>query len=182
MWLGKLGPIGTFTAVLMVIGGFQAWSFVQSERAFVFPTTADFVLKLTPDTSQLLMYIDVKNSGKSPATIFELRAAVTHILEPTPTYGANAVRVAFAPVVGSGEIRQRLNFGGSGGPITNTAVIEGRMKYYIYGRFTYTDRFSKLDFFGPMESQFCFEYIPGGALGAEATFRNCRELAYTYTR
>src|SRR5437899_850224 len=79
-WVYNLSPTDKFTAVLCVVGGLQYWAFVKSERAFVAPASTDFGIKDTVGVKLLPMYLELRNSGKSTATIKELSAAISHEL------------------------------------------------------------------------------------------------------
>lgn len=174
---GFTGWVAIFTFFLMTAAGFQAWAFVQSERAFVFPTNVEFTGPLTP-TQPLSFNLEIRNSGKSPAFIEELIAVVTHgPLPEVPFYGPmeGRIRIGFSPVTPNGKIIEPLDFGPAWGVETATKVRDGHMAFYLYGRIEYRDDYS---LFGPKHSAFCFRYNPERN-GRKASFRNCQERKYT---
>ncbi len=169
------------TFVLCVIGGFQYWAFVQSEQAFVAPTHTDFAIKDTVGVKLLPMYLELSNSGKSPATIDELRVAITHKLPLERQYG-KAPNYAFPPVMPGGSTKQQLElkFETEWGEKTADAVKTGEMPFYIFGRIKYHDDIRWWwRIFGPRVTGFCFIHTPTSSV---ASFQTCSEPAYTYSR
>jgi hypothetical protein len=62
------GPVEFFTVVIAVATCVQAWAFMQSERAFVFPASVDFTDPLIFPMPGLVFQLDIKNSGRSPGS------------------------------------------------------------------------------------------------------------------
>jgi hypothetical protein len=58
--------VGLFTAVLAIVGAVQAWSFIQSERAYLTVTNPSFIDGFVPNKQMVLMFL-IKNTGRSPA-------------------------------------------------------------------------------------------------------------------
>ncbi len=171
------------TAVLALTAGLQAWAFMQSQRAFVFPTAANFTGPLVANVQPLSLYIDISNSGESAAKIEDLTAFVTHHLAPRPQYdeGPLRIKVASPPIPAGGTLRRILHFGEPWGEDTTSAVKGGTMRFYMYGRINYRDDYSlglgALGL-GVRQSDFCFVYVPNVDPG-KAVFRNCPEPVYT---
>lgn len=184
-WIYNLNTIEKFTLVLSIIAAIQAWTFMHSERAFVYPTTANFIagslIANMPDTR---LYIVLKNSGKQTATIEEFNAAITHGLATKPKYanpGTKKQKKFTLPPVPTGvDIEFPLVFESSWADDTTKKVKDGTMKFYIYGKFKYRDSFSLL--FPIKESGFCFEYDHLSSNPTKSVFRNCIEPEYTYTK
>jgi hypothetical protein len=183
--LGRLrcfcNPIAVFTAVLCLVGGLQAWAFIQSERAFVFPTHVEFASPLAvAEIQPILLSLDMRNSGRSAAQISKMIVAVTHQLPPTPNYD-NAIDrsvVAFPPIPGNGQITQDLNFK-DWNIETMRQVRDGSRAFYLFGSVEYRDDYS---WFGKRASRFCFVYIANREDQSKAKFVNCAEPQYTSTR
>jgi hypothetical protein len=174
-------PIAVFTAVLCLVGLLQAWAFIQSERAFVFPSHLEFVSPLAiAETQPILLSLDMRNSGRSTAQISKMIVAVTHQLPPTPNYD-NAVDrsvVAFPPIPGNGQIAQELNFK-DWNIETMRKVRDGSRAFYLFGGAEYTDDYS---WFGTRVSRFCFVYIANKDDQSKSKFVNCTEPQYTNTK
>ena len=169
--------IALFTALIL---GFQVYTFIQSERSFVFPTKIAFVEPLAIEKIQpILLEIAVHNSGRSPAIIKRLTAFVAHDLPPTPNYEQKEGRleIAFSPIPPGETIQQRLNFD-KWGEDTMIKVRDGQMPFHLFGRIEYIDR---LTLFRPSRSAFCFTYIANSRDQSTATFRNCPEPQFTKT-
>jgi hypothetical protein len=167
-----------FTAILALFAGVQAWAFIQSERAFVAPAEANFLnWPLVPRENPLIMYIEMRNSGKSTATIEELSVSITHELPETPQY-YEAQKVAFAPIVPGGSSWRSLRFITAWPQETIDKIVSGSLKFYIFGVIRYWDGFS-IRFLGPKATGFCFRYEPQPQT-SPAVFETCRERAYTF--
>lgn len=183
-WFYNLDPVSKFTAVLSVIAILQAWAFMESERSFVYPTTANFTAgPLTADDRDRRLYIVLRNSGKGIAIIEEFNAAVTHNLPTKPIYvGQGTVTQQFTvPPIPSGiEIQHPLNFVIKWGESTSTEIKEGNRAFVLYGKFKYRDSFSWL--FGESESGFCFVFDSLSSDSTKSVFRNCVEREYTYIK
>jgi hypothetical protein len=169
--------VGTFTALILA---FQVYTFIQSERAFVFPSKIAFVEPLAIEKVQpILLEVAVHNSGRSPAIIKRLIAFVAHDLPPTPDYKQKSGRleIAFSPIPPGETIQQRLIFD-KWGEDTMIKVRDGQMPFHMFGRIEYADR---LTLFQPSRSDFCFVYIANSQDQSRATFRNCPDPRYTNT-
>ena len=99
-----------FTGLLFFVAALQAWAFIQSERAFVFPSKTDFSnWPLVVGENPLEMYIEFNNSGKSAAAFKDFTVAISHELDAIPNY-AEGMRVAFAPITAGGTKIAYLHF------------------------------------------------------------------------
>ena len=175
------GVLAIFTVVLAIFAVIQAFAFIQSERAFVAPTETNFAVELVPGIKFLPMTFEIKNSGKSTATIDEVSIAITHDL-PNPREYATARPFAFPPIVPGGTSKRVLKFETGWGENTNSAVKSGTMKFYFFGFIKYHDEMNEMfRFLNKRESGFCFVYVPTGGV-KEAIFETCRELSYTYSK
>jgi hypothetical protein len=98
-----------FSGILAFSTTFSVWAFVQSERAFVFPTETNFATKLVPHIPFIPMYLIINNSGRATASIDYFVAGITHDLPPLPEY-VDTTQFAWAPVVAGGTTKQVLRF------------------------------------------------------------------------
>ena len=179
-WLCNLKPIELFTAVLCLVGGIQAWAFIQSERAFVFPSHLEFVEPpAISESLPILLSLDMRNSGRSVAQVSRMVVAVTHQLPPTPNYekGLDRTEVAFPPVPGNGQTTQQLYFK-EWAAQTFREVQNGSRAFYLFGNVIYSDDYWLL---GTRSSRFCFVYVANKSDPSKGNFRNCTEPQYTGT-
>jgi hypothetical protein len=179
VWLYRLTPIAKFTGVLCIIGAFQAWAFMQTERAFVFPSSVTFVGLATDEISQpIILDVELTNYGRDLATINRLIAFVTtDLLTAEPNYDApGRVERAYPPVPTNGKIGENLNFF-NWGKATAEQVRDGALPFHIFGQLVYID-----DFFWRRTSDFCYVYVANKADPSRAVFRNCPEPNYTKTQ
>ena len=175
-WFYRLKPVEKFTAVLCAIGVFQVWAFIQSERAFVFPSSVTFVGLANDEASQpIILDVELANYGKNPARIGRLTAFVTtDPLAPYPNYEAQGrVERAYPPIPPDGKIGEELN-ASDWAKTTAEQVRDGELPFRIFGQVIYWD-----DFFGQRVSDFCYVYIANKSDPSKATFRNCPEPNYT---
>lgn len=183
-WLYQLSPIEKLTFVLCIVGGLQFWSFVESERAFVFPSTVGFVGLASADISQpIILDLELSNYGRSQARVGKLVAFVTtDPLGQEPNYETpRRVERAYPPVPSNGKIGEELNFYNWAKP-TAEQVRDGALPFHIFGRVLYEDDYSKLlgfSFFGERHSDFCFVYVVNKTDLSKSLFRNCPEPKYT---
>lgn len=178
VWLYRLDSVGKFTAVLCAIGVFQVYAFIQSERAFVYPTAAEFSPPLVvPGPAFQGINIEMKNAGKSVAETDFIYAVITHELSPSPQYGIGASGqqqiLAFGPLPGGTSRHRIFRFETGWGDSTTNGMKNGSIRLYLYGFITCRDGFS---YFGPKQHGFCFVYVP-----SRSGFETCSERAYTYT-
>jgi hypothetical protein len=177
------GLLALFTAVLAVSTGLQVWAFVQSERASIAPVAAGIdPVKIT--TGPIVVYVQIKNSGKDTALIQESipNYKILDRLPKFPNYGVVA-RVSRAILLPG----QTLSTGGiakvDGKPVMVTeddvrSINNGEKFLWIYGKVVYRDRFSVI--FGPQIIGYCFEYNPANDFRL-GMFNGCGEENYVYT-
>ena len=174
-------PVVWFTAVLAIFALIQTIAFVQSERAFVAPTSTDFAVEVIPGIKLLPMLFEIKNSGKSTATIDEVSIAITHDL-PNPREYPTARQFAFPPIVPGGTSKRVLRFETGWGEKTISEVKSGARKFYLFGFIRYHDEMNQvIPLLGNRETGFCFVYVPTGGI-RDAIFETCKELPYTYAK
>lgn len=185
-WYGESGftvLVALFTAILAIFTGVQTWAFITGERAFVGPDSdgVRFAQDILPGVKRFEMILDLKNSGKSVAIIEDIFAAITHgPLDDEPRY-TEAPRFTFPPVVPNSKTTRPLAFDiGRNGWSQETAagVRSGSLPFYCFGRVRYHDAFSIHAIFSPMETGFCFVYVPDYPGGP--AFVTCRQPKYTY--
>ena len=174
------GFVGVFTAVLALVGGIQAWAFIESERAFLSMTSLS--IDGGPPkagASTIRIFIALKNSGRSAAFIED--AAINIHFGPLPkdlSY-KTSTQIAIAPIAAdstsSGHSEFKLP-----GTINKTDAEEigsGHLKMSIYGFVKYSDAFG---FIGNKITGFCFYYTPLPTGGEP--FDTCAEPNYTYAK
>ncbi len=174
-WLKGLGPLECITIVLVIATSIQSWAFIQSERAFIFPTDTNFAQKLVPGIPYIPMYVVVKNSGKSTAIIDEFSAAITHDLPTVPTYGRTAT-YAWPPVVAGGTAQQIMHFETDWNQERIDEMISGSRSLYLFGRIKFSDDYTII---GPRTAGFCFTLVPKTD---PPIFQTCKEREYTYIK
>lgn len=181
-WLAVVTAALVFvTALLALISAFQAWAFIKSERAFVYPValSVDSIVANMPIESKLL----VENKGRSTAEIEEFNTVLAAIgnLPDTPNYvqGGMTTRNSVAPgsqflltVVPSYEFKLD--------DAHLAAVREGKIKLYIYGHIAYKDEFSFWPF-GSRDTGFCYQLAPNKN-GTAVNFLLCKEPHYLFAR
>jgi hypothetical protein len=169
-----------FTAVVAIATVVQAWAFIKSERAFVAVSEVHFAKDITPGLNPLPIFFEMKNGGKSTATVDVLKANITHgPLPAVPSY-LDSPQFAIAPIVPNDMSQRILDFETAWGQQTNEGVKTGTLPLFIYGVIQYHD--DLLPWLVPRrETGFCFIYKPTGGV-REPVFETCKESAYTYTR
>jgi hypothetical protein len=180
--LGKFDSIKIFTAVVAFATVVQVWAFIKSERAIIIVSDVHFAKELIVGLNPLPIFFEMKNGGRSTATIDVLKAAITHgPLPPVPDYLGSA-RFAIAPIVPNDISQRILDFETGWGQQTNEGVKTGTLPLFLFGVIEYQDEFSVgLSWLvGPRETGFCFVYKPTGGV-REPIFETCPESAYTYT-
>jgi hypothetical protein len=183
IWTRGLVGVGLLTAVALF---FQFWSFVRSERAFVFPSSVSFAEPLAvADIQPILLTVELTNYGRSLAIIDKLTAFVSHPLPTRPNYtGKGGVEIAYPPIPANGKIGGQLNFD-TWGKQTMEDVSDGVMPFHIFGQIEYEDEYSAIQgipLFGRRISDFCFVYVANKVDASKAVFRNCPEPEYTRVR
>jgi hypothetical protein len=178
----KLDFVAAFTGLLTFVTAIQVWAFIEGERAFLLPVSGHFEgSTLIPD-KQLVLWLEIKNSGHSTAIIDNLNVSyAANALPALPSYSPDA-SIAFAPLLG-----------GSINPIHSTSIWpDGRpfslpkydvdriqnqtVRFQVFGFVQYHDFFS---WFGSTrKTGFCYIYTPA-ALPA-FSFDPCPEKNYTY--
>jgi hypothetical protein len=171
-----------FTAVVAVATAVQAVAFIASERAIVTVSDVRFAKELVAGLNPLPIFFEMKNSGKSTATVDVLKASITHALPPIPEYG-RAVNFTIAPIVPNDPAQRILSFDTAWNEQTTQQVKAGMLPLFIYGVIDYHDEYSRhwWWFAANRETGFCFIYRPTGGV-REPVFETCNESAFTYTR
>jgi hypothetical protein len=175
--------IPLFTAVVAIATVVQVGAFIKSERAIITVSDVHFAKEPVTGLNPLPLFFEMKNSGKSTATVDVLKAAITHgPLPPTPEYGGNP-RFTIAPIVPNETSQRILEFSTGWNQETTQEVKAGTRPLVIYGVIEYHDDYSShwWSFAGNRKTGFCFVYRPTGGV-REPVFETCEESAYTYTR
>jgi hypothetical protein len=171
--------VGVFTVVLAVVGGIQAWAFIQSERAFLNLDDLQISGGLPEYSKPLRVFLTIKNSGHSAAFVKNVALNMGfQQLPERPEYKPMAL-FAIGPIPGNSIRKSTADFGVHN-EITRAhieAIKAGTFKMFIFGFFDYTDDFS---IFGQRTVGFCYTYDPLPTAGG--SYDNCTEPNYTYTR
>jgi hypothetical protein len=151
--------VGIFTGVLAIVGAFQVWAFIQSERAALYPYFDR--IDPTPVVADQPIAIDVSivNNGPVQAFFSEARVAVLAgtFLPNKPDFSKSKFVVSgVIPPHGTrsfraGPVDQAFN----GGQIND--INRGSAHLWVYGYVRFTDDFS---LFGPKTVGFCGIYLP----------------------
>jgi hypothetical protein len=185
VWGYRLAPIEKFTAVLCLLGGFQIWAFIQSERAFVTPTELRFDGPLVAG-KEVQLVVALKNGGKGTGFITDGVSnakflAAGQNLPLKPAY-VRAFPQSPGPVLPGGTMTMLIQPSGARGETRLTfqendvaEIVSQKIKMYIFGFVTYDDDFSFL--LGKKTTGYCFIYKPDSTI---LPFYNCPESAYTY--
>jgi hypothetical protein len=172
--------IPIFTAMVAIATVVQVGAFIKSERAIITVSDVHFAKEPVAGLNPLPIFFEMKNSGKSTATVDVLRAAITHgPLPPIPEYGG-AASFTIAPIVPSDSAQRVLPFATAWNQQTTQQVKAGTLPLFIYGVIDYHDDYSGW-FAANRETGFCFIYKPTGGV-REPVFETCNASAYTYTR
>ena len=171
--------IPIFTAVVAGAAVVQAWAFIASERAIVTVPEVHFAKELVAGLNPLPIFFEMKNSGKSTATVDVLKAVITHgPLPPIPEYGG-AANFTLAPIVPNDSAQRILPFDTAWNEQTTQQVKAGTLPLFIYGVIDYHDDWRL--FAAHRETGFCFVFRPTGGV-REPILETCNASAYTYTR
>jgi hypothetical protein len=176
--------VAVCTFCIAIVGGIQAYAFIQSERAFLLPVSAHFEgTMLTPD-KQLELWLEIKNSGHSTAVIDSLNVSYAADALPTsPNYSRDA-SIAFAPIIGGGiSPAHSKSTWPDGRPFSLPKYDVDRIqnkstRFQAFGFIEYHDDFSWLWFGRPRKTGFCYIYNPEGL--PASSFDPCPEKNYTY--
>ena len=177
-WLCRIGTVEVLTAVLAFAALVQLWGYINGERAFVYAENVTLLRGLI-NVDPLPMRLEIRNAGKSVATIKEVVAAITQgPLAEVPRY-AEAPKFAFPPAVSGGVVKRPLSFDLNGGykEAKVSLLRSGKERFYLYGVIRYGDGYNFPSIFGYKETGFCFLYVYDGG---EDGFETCQEPAYTY--
>jgi len=177
-WFHRIGAMEILTFVLACAAAVQLWGYIKGERAFVYVENVTLPRGFV-NVDPLLMRLEIKNAGKSVATINDVAASITQgPLPPQPQY-AGAPKFALAPAVPGGVVRGPLKFDLVGGYSEEKVrrLRSGAEAFYLFGLIRYSDGYGFPSIFGFRETAFCFVYAPDGGNDG---FETCREPAYTY--
>ena len=179
-WLCQIGTMEVLTAVLAFAALVQLWGYIKGERAFVYAESVTLPQGLA-NIDPLVMRLEIRNGGKSVATIKEVAAAITQgPLPQRPPY-VEAPKFAFPPAVSGSVVKRPLKFDVTGGYKEEKVrrLKSGAEQLYLFGLIRYWDGYSFPDIFGFRETAFCFVYAPAGS---EDGFETCNEPAYSYAK
>ena len=177
-WPAKINWIVLLTFLLVVIGGFQVWSFVQSERAFLSVSSISFAAGLEAN-KPIRLLVSIKNGGETTAFIeaFNLTATFTtpglNSLRPTPRYEEGAEELGPGSVVAGATAHVRVSLRKVYDAFRMGLITSGERTMHIYGFVAYRDAYS---IFGDKITGYCFAYKPTPS----PHFDSCKERNYTY--
>lgn len=183
--------VAILTGALVLIGGFQVYSFIESERAFLIAKEVSFIsVEPSAGTGGLDMHLVVKNVGKHTASVSQISVRpaafiVQKQLDASPDYkGGNALQpVVVAPIVSEEEKPINLFEGGNSFQKSKDEVVgqinSGEGFFRVWGLIEYDIGYPS---WRPGQLGFCFEFIapPNRRLGQK--WKTWDNSAYTYTR
>jgi hypothetical protein len=185
--------VGVFTAVIAIIGGFQWYAFVESERAFLVVTGIHYVGgEPTSGPGGYNMLIIIKNVGKHVATDAHMIVTpgffiVNKELAEEPTYdSAHSIVKVIPPITPFSDLilTATANVPDAPDPMTAeqrlSGVLHGDIPVRIWGLVEYNKGYPS---WHSGQTGFCFEYIPADKrFSQQQRFQVCQKQKYTYTR
>jgi len=179
-----------FTGVLTLLAFIQAYSFIESERAFLILEDLRFLhVEPTSEPDGYDLILKVKNVGKHTAIVseFDLRPGffVIHkTLPDVPPYDGAKIDTLIPPV-GPDEIKT-INAHAIVKPSKNISdadrlagVLSGDVPLRVFGFIEYDIGYPS---FRSGKLGFCQEYVPISRRKNGPPFETCNHPAYTYTR
>jgi hypothetical protein len=170
--------IALFSGLLALVTIFQAWAFVQSQRAFLSVAALKFLDGLAPN-QKVSPVFGIRNGGRSTAVMDELNVTFKTVTPPnvfplTPQY-FEGTEIAPGPIVADGTVNVTVDMKGfTIDEATFRPISAGERVVYVYGFISYWDDYSLLC---NRITGFCFRYDY-----ARSIFSHCLERAYTYVR
>jgi hypothetical protein len=170
-WLVVVGAVvGAITAAILFV---QTYAFIQSERASLVVGHFQFPEGLAVN-KQMMMFYEVRNSGKSIAQItnasINVKPELVYPLQYTPV-------AVLAPTQIAPDSSEEFTYLGLSGDapyivtqVTVDALNRGAVKLFVYGFVDYDDDFW---FVGSKRSYFCFQYMPERSSKTVTAFSGC---------
>jgi hypothetical protein len=174
--------VGVFTFVLTIVGGIQAWAFIQSERAAIYVELVRIFPLPVAEKIPLSVDISLINTGRAQAFMSEIRVKfwAGEELPKTPDYSTEFTTSGYVP---AGHTRY-MTIGPTTEPFFNWAqandINQGAWKLYVYGFVKFIDDFS---LFGAKTTGFCGVYQPSQMGHTPGTpMSQCDNENYEYSR
>jgi len=173
------GWVARLTLVLCLVGTFQAWAFIESERASLAPDA--FMFSPAPAPGKPTGFVlKVKNGGRSTAWIIDSSMQAVGNLAAEPNYRVvqgGTIAVIVPDQTSQFTFREHKADGVT--PIIWTQpdidkVQHGNVRIILYGFIKYRDDYSFL--FGSRRLGFCFQYESGDT----PDFASCADRRYVY--
>jgi cold shock CspA family protein len=142
--------VAIFTGFLVVLGGLQLFSFIQSERAFLSISALETAGNAELKAGDLVNFTaQIKNSGRSTAFISSLIVNVAIYdmpLPEVPPYKAGATNVRGPIVAGGIKVANLPGISAEEKPIALSQVHadgirDGKFNIYMFGKMDYSDEF-----------------------------------------
>jgi hypothetical protein len=190
-WFGGLNPEARFagwvarlTLLLFIVGAFQAYAFITSERAFVYQWTNFVSPHPLSAGAPIAVTVNVHNSGRLSAFITDMNLTYLFLTDPLPIdphYVGGGVNAVSGPVPPGTIFKAIVTLQTHTGDLVPNqsvdAVNNGTLRFYIFGWVQYTDAFSWL---GPKITGYCGVYVPTAQ--PDSDFNNCGRPNYIYAR
>jgi len=176
-----------FTFALVFVGGVQAWSFIESERAFLVPIEIKFGDNGFAANKRLQVIVNVQNAGRSPAfiTTANVTPLITDNLSQLPSYNPTGTQSGGAMAANGGRALTFYEYDNPQNPgylidqSNFDMVNSGQATFYVFGYIEYTDEFALL---GKRRIGFCSVYDPKNQSGA-GPFSDCKDVPkYVYVK
>lgn len=176
--------IALFTGFLVVVGGFQGWAFVQSERGFMH--LEDIQLRPLSIGTPVSAVATLENSGRSITEIMGYNISWKFLdnsldLPDIPQYYTGNGTPITGSFVPDEEIKTIWTSRDSQNFATDKLISDiklGKVRVFVYGYMTYKDSFSLL--FGRRVTRFCAVY--DATINVVAShFGRCGKRDYEYS-
>jgi hypothetical protein len=180
------------TLVLAALAVLQAYSFIESERAFLVITTVNFLRgDPTADSDGFDFVLTIKNFGKHTAAVKSLTVlpnlyVIKKELPETPNYNKiGSIKRTLPPLPPDtpATFAEHMPALPSSDALTIADILKGVLSgdypARIFGLIEYDIGFP---WPRPGQTGFCYEYIPKKERVSPATFQTCNGDKYTFTR
>jgi hypothetical protein len=182
----RLDWVAVFTLLLVIVGAFQVWVYMVTERAYLSLSAIGMDSPPTAD-KPIVLRLQVKNSGRTTAFVVDANVTVFAVapneqLPEKPRYTAGGrVSAIFGPIVAGdtffGTVRPQTR---DHHPFTWTAPwLAAGTRMYVFGFVKYDDGFGLLRLGTTRITGFCARYDPV-EYPAMGTFATCEEQNYRY--
>src|ERR1035437_5746403 len=170
------GWVARFTLVLCVVGAFQAWAFITSERAFIYQWTNFVSPSPLVAGKPITLTNNLRNSGRLGAFIIDVNLTYAFLKEPLPIephYQEGFANAVSGPIPAGTVFKATIALQRNDAALILTqpdidVINNGTFHFYVFGWVKYKDAFS---FFRAKKTGFCGVYVP--TKSPDDAFNNC---------